>query len=140
MAYLFERTGICLQYRLNFAHPMQSVSASHNVDTVATCCIKKKQPSLCTTTMKANRPNTFAAKIANSAGTSSASIRWGCSMHLERCATCRKVHETQRPPAVYIGGKYYCKVSCANQRKEAQHETRKSNRGVCNSRTRFEHG
>ena len=34
--------------------------------------------------------------------------------HMERCANCRTVHYTKQHPALYLGGHYYCKPSCAN--------------------------
>lgn len=37
--------------------------------------------------------------------------------HYERCQnpTCNKVHSPGKHTAVYIGGKYYCRPSCANE-------------------------
>lgn len=43
-------------------------------------------------------------------------------MHMERCANCGKPHETQRPPAVYIKGRYFCRPNCHNTYKEKPRE------------------
>lgn len=40
--------------------------------------------------------------------------------HMERCSHCGVIHYPGKHIAVYIGGKYYCKPSCANAHREKE--------------------
>lgn len=39
---------------------------------------------------------------------------------MTRCTNCGLIHYINRSPAIYIGGSYYCKASCANAHRQKE--------------------
>lgn len=61
---------------------------------------------------------------------------------LERCTHCGTIHYLNCYPAVYIGGKYFCKPSCHNSYNEGvRHNATNAGRAAdCSTHARHEHG